>query len=1681
MNSTTNNIATSFALFTSKPIPSSQKRQNSSSNSLSHSLSTLKKPDDENSKRQQTVKADLTSFITNNLLKKRGYAEMQNQSRPLPINPPTVPVTLPPDPIPPTPPSPEMSTSLAILDKFFYDDEKMIPSDNYLACPMYTPFTINSDTSTYVIKSRVKYPDIIYSMFKSVNDDDYRFSGVYTPLNIIYFVKGNTIFLWNYINNALTTYSEIRSPIYKIHITFPKKGIFTSNFNYIMLVATLKEIFLLLIDLRSDNSIEIHKTDFIYDVKGDIITAFASTITNRVFVAGKNNTVFELEYENTRSFFGFGKKAKKINRAKQSVIERIFPFSFYFPKNNYYIKLAVDNTRHMLYALSHASNSDDVFDLDRAVDSSVAIFDLGCEGKDFMKIGDIDQGSISEAFREGVSGEDDERNMFLIVDIIPLDRATMKSNQLLIITRNGMRVYVRFDIEIDESIIKDEANTLNLDSNRIYRKRIIPRFSFTVKAVPETRKKYYGNTPYQSSYNTNPEIVQHENSYGYDKITFFNAKSFIVHNDEVNEYKVIEVAEIDMKKIAKSETSPFSPSSLSLSASYQKVSEEITPTLTFEKTISLLDIAQLPKNSFFSECDLNSLIKSINYDNFLFPNIKFLDMETHCSLGCMHEFATQLFLVPEEYLIMLSDKMIKLIRLRPIDKLFSIIITDSGKFDEFENFINTYGTVETVVMLLMIMSNKNYIFYLKANVNQNESANSFTFTSSSYTGPGSGREVVEIKNNEKIILVAEKFFIRTLSMTLASVTSVDKIDGNNPESEKKMYDMHGPTLNTFNPFTNENNGIGTAFIDKQFKIGNFISHSMYLFISRICRLFYEESLFTKNEFVLYDNTDFYLSDTLQLHQLRYIKSIFVSFIAKMKSLSDTLFQQASDIDVKTRKIDVTGQYRTIIDNLFCDFSNFQNEYENLLLLAQSIVELLSFAEIVYDNVSLKKSLERKKLYEIIDIKFKDLLNKNYPFVLKALLEELFDAILVDNDYYTVSNKLKLISSMCPHIVNKSEIELIQAGLLLKLSKTQRQDDITKMNNVNRAVKLMLANPESIKIDKVCEILCENKEIRKLVELCVAKATHLHKEVVNNADVISLFNESNNETNNLSLTKASAKTTTLSIKEHTFTEYKNCIYLIFKLLSEVHYGILNDGVYNLSQRSSNTVVPPFIAETLSVCTREELNRIQTEIIDAVLSYNAPFLHSLLFDHLKNENMLEDLNRINSPYVEAYLNSEATKSAASPRRFVDLYKFYLNAKNYDAAIRILLSLVNFDNSTTTDAEAVLLEDRVAYVKHLLFALSSALGILEEDSQKKKVFIELKSKIIALESTLSIQLDIYRYLNRAIENLKNEEENFSAQIATTNEAILLLDRNVYNLDSLYFDFSKKFKIYQMNVKIYFEMFSKGIKVDEDEVKENLVSYLIMIKNNKNNVFLWPATSFLLFSQIFITFVEMKTQYNSFYSMLRENGFKNMLQDVIPITFIIEKVEKMNKEILFDDEDEDFDLKSNMSYENDHNIFWFVIFLKHKAQLPLFYIFDEYTKVENEVGQNDLKFLVFFNLIKLSIIKFWTENVQSFLINSTRKNRKISRQVLLDFNKFYEKESDLSEMIKRTYMLINKKDVKIMLNENKLNSLTKFLQKVESQFNAEMNNVINYNNMNKNNNNYEIIDSVSNISKSDKNFFLK
>ena len=55
-----------------------------------------------------------------------------------------------------------------------------------------------------------------------------------------------------------------------------------------------------------------------------------------------------------------------------------------------------------------------------------------------------------------------------------------------------------------------------------------------------------------------------------------------------------------------------------------------------------------------------------------------------------------------------------------------------------------------------------------------------------------------------------------------------------------------------------------------------------------------------------------------------------------------------------------------------------------------------------------------------------------PYVIQALLEELFGVILNEFDYVTVGNKLNELSKKCPDILSINEIELIKANLLLKI-------------------------------------------------------------------------------------------------------------------------------------------------------------------------------------------------------------------------------------------------------------------------------------------------------------------------------------------------------------------------------------------------------------------------------------------------------------------------------------------------------------------------------------------------------------------------------------------------------------------------------------------------------------------------
>jgi hypothetical protein len=168
---------------------------------------------------------------------------------------------------------------------------------------------------------------------------------------------------------------------------------------------------------------------------------------------------------------------------------------------------------------------------------------------------------------------------------------------------------------------------------------------------------------------------------------------------------------------------------------------------------------------------------------------------------------------------------------------------------------------------------------------------------------------------------------------------------------------------------------------------------------------------------------------------------------------------------------------------------------------------------------------------------------------------------------------------------------------------------------------------------------------------------------------------------------------------------------------------------------------------------------------------------------------------------------------------------------------------------------------------------------------------------------------------------------QFEVLKDALNNLDRNLYKLEELYFLFAKKFNLHEINFQIYFEMFSKNVEYPED-IYENYENYFNYILTNR--YFKWPFNIVPLFNKIFINLIETKTRYESFYSMLRENNFENVLNVVIPMQYLIVKIESMNWNLILKEKDIDFEQKSMLPFDAADNPFWFPQYLKECVQLP-------------------------------------------------------------------------------------------------------------------------------------------------------
>jgi len=115
------------------------------------------------------------------------------------------------------------------LESFLRTDENLVEYDKNIS---------NNNTyggtkklnNEYFVEKKVKFPEIIFELINANQEENLNsFTGMFSPLNLLYFVKNELIYFWDYEQSKIYTFKEIPTKILYIHFAIPKQGIFTPD------------------------------------------------------------------------------------------------------------------------------------------------------------------------------------------------------------------------------------------------------------------------------------------------------------------------------------------------------------------------------------------------------------------------------------------------------------------------------------------------------------------------------------------------------------------------------------------------------------------------------------------------------------------------------------------------------------------------------------------------------------------------------------------------------------------------------------------------------------------------------------------------------------------------------------------------------------------------------------------------------------------------------------------------------------------------------------------------------------------------------------------------------------------------------------------------------------------------------------------------------------------------------------------------------------------------------------------------------------------------------------------------------------------------------------------------------------------------------------------------------------
>ncbi|XP_034940368.1 nuclear pore complex protein Nup155 [Chelonus insularis] len=181
--------------------------------------------------------------------------------------------------------------------------------------------------------------------------------GLFTDISKAWLTIDSDIYVWSYEDESDVAYFDgLNETIISVGLVKPKPGIFQSYVKYLLVLTTTVEITVLGVTMMEKNDGTqgemqlVPEPIFTVTTDGIAITTVANTNSGRIFLGGRNGSLYEIHYQAESTWFG--KRCKKINHSEGPLSFLVPSFvSIALSEEEAIVQISVDDSRNILYTL----------------------------------------------------------------------------------------------------------------------------------------------------------------------------------------------------------------------------------------------------------------------------------------------------------------------------------------------------------------------------------------------------------------------------------------------------------------------------------------------------------------------------------------------------------------------------------------------------------------------------------------------------------------------------------------------------------------------------------------------------------------------------------------------------------------------------------------------------------------------------------------------------------------------------------------------------------------------------------------------------------------------------------------------------------------------------------------------------------------------------------------------------------------------------------------------------------------------------------------------------------------------------------------------------------------------------------------------------------------------------------